>query len=124
VRRRDEMTGSKEDNPITASRNDHAQSKCQRAWPAKSVNTHHSIVFIVLLFQENKSFRDSTICIHPLMYVKPCREQYYQREKNLTFATREDKKRSNTAGPSSRREREFKANNRNSRGFDEKEHLW
>jgi hypothetical protein len=32
-------------------------------------------VFIVLLFQENKSFGASTICIHPLMYVKPCREQ-------------------------------------------------
>jgi hypothetical protein len=75
VRRRDEMIGSKEDDPITASRNDHAQSMCQCAWPATSVNTHHSIVFIILLFQENKSFGDSTICIHPLMYVKPCQEQ-------------------------------------------------
>jgi hypothetical protein len=69
------MIGIKEDDSITASRNDHAQSKCQRAGPATSVNTHHSIVFIILLFQENKSFADSTICIHPLMYVKPCREQ-------------------------------------------------
>jgi hypothetical protein len=76
MRRREEMFGSKEDDPITASRNDHAQSKYQRAWPATSVNTHYSIVFIVLLFQENKSFGDSTICIHPLMYVKPCREQF------------------------------------------------
>jgi hypothetical protein len=76
VRRRDEMTGRQEDDPITASRNDHAQSKCQREWPATSVNTHHSIVFIVLLFQENKSYGDSTICIHPLMYMKPCREQF------------------------------------------------
>jgi hypothetical protein len=30
-----------------------------------------------LLFQENKSFGASTICIHPLMNTKkPCREQY------------------------------------------------
>ncbi len=70
-----EKSGSKEDDPITASRNDHAQSKCQRAWPTIDVNTHVSNVFIVLLFQENKSFGASTICIHPLMYVKPCREQ-------------------------------------------------
>jgi hypothetical protein len=34
-----------------------------------------ALCFIVLLFQENKSFGASTICIHPLMYVKPCREQ-------------------------------------------------
>jgi hypothetical protein len=40
-----------------------------------SVNTLSNIVLIVLLFQENKSFGASTICIHPLMYVKPCREQ-------------------------------------------------
>jgi hypothetical protein len=53
MRRRDEMFGSKEDDPITASRNDHGQSKCQCAWPATSVNTYCSIVFIVLLFQEN-----------------------------------------------------------------------
>jgi hypothetical protein len=32
-------------------------------------------VLIELLFQENKSFGASTICIHPLMYVKPCGEQ-------------------------------------------------
>ncbi len=29
----------------------------------------------MLLFQENKSFGFITICIHPLMYKKPCREQ-------------------------------------------------
>jgi hypothetical protein len=40
-----------------------------------SVNTLSNIVLIVLLFQENKSFGASTICIYPLMYVKPCREQ-------------------------------------------------
>jgi hypothetical protein len=68
------MVRSKEDDPITASRNDHAQSKCQRAWPATSENTHYSIVFTVLLFQESKSFGDSTICVHPLMYVKPCEQ--------------------------------------------------
>ncbi len=37
--RRGEMFGSKEDDPITTSMNDHAQSKCQRAWPVTSVNT-------------------------------------------------------------------------------------
>jgi hypothetical protein len=39
-----------------------------------SVNSRSNFVLIVLLFQENKSFGASTICIHPLMYVKPCRE--------------------------------------------------
>jgi hypothetical protein len=41
----------------------------------KRVNILSNIVLIALLFQENKSFGASTICIHPLMYVKPCREQ-------------------------------------------------
>ncbi len=39
-----------------------------------SGNTLISIVLIVSLFQENKSFGASTIYIHPLMYVKPCQE--------------------------------------------------
>jgi hypothetical protein len=78
VWRRSKMAGSKEDDPITASSNNHAQSKCQCASFSNSVNTCHSIVFIVLLFQENKSFGASTICNHPLMYVKPCREQERQ----------------------------------------------
>jgi hypothetical protein len=73
---RDKMARSKEVDPIMTSRNDHAQSKCQRAWPVTSVNTHCSIALIVLLFQENKSFGDNTICIHPLMYVESCREQF------------------------------------------------
>jgi hypothetical protein len=42
------------------------------------VNTFISIVLIVLLFQENKSFGASTICIHPLMYVKPCRDLFHK----------------------------------------------
>jgi hypothetical protein len=41
----------------------------------ESVNILSISVLIVLLFQENKSFGARTICIHPLMYVKPCREQ-------------------------------------------------
>ncbi len=41
----------------------------------ESVNILGIIVLIALLFQENKSFGASTIYIHPLMYVKPCREQ-------------------------------------------------
>ncbi len=47
-----------------------------------------NIVLIALLFQENKSFGASTICIHPLMYVKPCREhlQYYASTKMKFFA--------------------------------------
>ncbi len=80
MERRDRMAVSKEDDPITTPRNDHAQSKCQRAWPGASVNTHCSIVFIVLLFQENKSFGDSSSCIHPLMYVESCREQYCSKQ--------------------------------------------
>jgi hypothetical protein len=75
MERRDKMARSKEDDPITAPRNDHAQSKCRCAWPAASVNTRCSVVLIVLLFQENKSCGDNTICIHPLMYVESCREQ-------------------------------------------------
>ncbi len=41
----------------------------------ESVNILSSIVLIALLFQENNSFGASTICIHPLMYVKPWQEQ-------------------------------------------------
>jgi hypothetical protein len=42
----------------------------------KCVNIPSNIVLIVLLFQENKSFGAITICIHPLMYKKPCQEQF------------------------------------------------
>jgi hypothetical protein len=38
--------------------------------------SHQKPCLIVFLFQENKSFGASTICIHPLMYVKSCREHY------------------------------------------------
>ncbi len=70
------MTEDKEDGSITASKNDHAQSKCQCASGVNSVTYPlQELCFIVLMFQENKSFGASTICIHPLMYVKPCREQ-------------------------------------------------
>jgi hypothetical protein len=40
------------------------------------------------LFQENKSFGASTICIHPLMYVKLCREQL-QMDIHYPFANSE-----------------------------------
>jgi hypothetical protein len=71
------MSENKEDDPITASRNDHAQSKCHCASISNSVTYPlQELYFIILLFQENKSFVASTICIHPLMYVKPCREQF------------------------------------------------
>ncbi len=44
VRRHNKMSGSKEDDPITASRDDHAQSKCKRATINNSANIRHSIV--------------------------------------------------------------------------------
>ncbi len=40
VRRHNKMSESKEDDPITASRDDHAQSKCHRASISNSVNVH------------------------------------------------------------------------------------
>ncbi len=49
----------------------------------KRVNILSNIVLIALLFQENKSFGASTICIQPLMYVKPCREQLTSLKKRL-----------------------------------------
>jgi hypothetical protein len=70
------MSENKEDDPIMASRDDYAQSKCHCASVGNSVKyLLQELCFIVLLFQENKSFGASTICIHPLMYGKPCREQ-------------------------------------------------
>jgi hypothetical protein len=41
----------------------------------KCVNILVTLFLLYLLFQENKSFGAITICIHPLMYKKPCREQ-------------------------------------------------
>jgi hypothetical protein len=40
----------------------------------KCVNILVTLYLLYLLFQENKSFGAITICIHPLMYKKPCRE--------------------------------------------------
>jgi hypothetical protein len=69
------MAESKEDDPTTASRDDYAQSECHCALYSNSVTyPPQESYLIVLLFQENKSFGASTICIHPLMYGKPCRE--------------------------------------------------
>ncbi len=42
----------------------------------KCVNILVTLYLLYLLFQENKSFGAITICIHPLMYKKPCREQF------------------------------------------------
>jgi hypothetical protein len=73
------MSESKEDDPTMASRNDNAQSECHCAMYSNIVTYPlyplRELRLIVLLFQENKSFGASTICIHPLMYGKPCREQ-------------------------------------------------
>ncbi len=70
------MSESKEDDPTTASRNDYAQSECHCALYSNSVTYPlQELCLIVLLFQDNKSFGASTICIHLLMYRKPCREQ-------------------------------------------------
>ncbi len=52
-RRRSKMSENKEDNPITASRNVHAQSKCHCASISNSVTYPlQELYFIVLLFQE------------------------------------------------------------------------
>jgi hypothetical protein len=56
-RRRSEMAENEEDGSTTASRNDHAQSKCHCASVSNSVTYPlEDLCFIVLLFQENKSF--------------------------------------------------------------------
>jgi hypothetical protein len=76
------MRRRKEDDPFMASGRKHAQSELTCiAYKKKGVNIPNNIVLIVLLFQENKSFGAITICIHPLMYKKPCREQYPSTEK-------------------------------------------
>jgi hypothetical protein len=70
------MRRREEDDPFMASGCDHAQSELTCiANKKKACKYPSNIVLIALLFQENKSFGASTICIHPLMYVKPCREQ-------------------------------------------------
>jgi hypothetical protein len=70
------MAESKEDDPTKASRGDYAQNECHCALYSNSVTYPlQELYLIVLLFQENKSFGASTICIHPLMYRKSCREQ-------------------------------------------------
>ncbi len=75
------MAGSKEDDPTTASRDDYAQSECHCSLFSNSVTYPlQEPYLIVLLFQENKSFDASAICIHPLMYGKPCREHVYALE--------------------------------------------
>jgi hypothetical protein len=79
VRRRDKMRRRKEDDPFMASECKHAQSKLMCiANKKKACKYPGNIVLIALLFQENKSFGASTICIHPLMYIKPCREHVQQ----------------------------------------------
>ncbi len=66
----------KEDYPFMASRCEHAQSKFT-CIAKKKVCDVNVLVTLYLLFQENKSFGTITICIHPLMYEKPCREQLF-----------------------------------------------
>ncbi len=58
-----------------ASEREHAQSEFMCiASRRKCVNIVVTSYLLYLLFQENKSFGAITICIHPLMYKKPCRE--------------------------------------------------
>jgi hypothetical protein len=45
-----------------------------------------TLYLLYLLFQENKSFGAITICIHPLMYKKPWREQYILRMYSQIYA--------------------------------------
>jgi hypothetical protein len=67
MRRRQE---DKEDDPFMASGCQHAQSELMCT--ARKIKVNVSVMYILLyllylLFQENKSFGASTICIHPLM---------------------------------------------------------
>jgi hypothetical protein len=67
MRRRQE---DKEDGPFMASRCQHAQSKLMCIAKKIKVNVSvisYSLYLLYFLFQENKSFGVSTICIHPLM---------------------------------------------------------
>jgi hypothetical protein len=67
MRRRRE---DKEDDPFTASKCQHAQSKSMCTAGRWKVNPLLMYIFAYLLylfFQENKSFGVRTICIHPLM---------------------------------------------------------
>jgi hypothetical protein len=67
MRRRQE---DKEDDPFMASRCQHAQSELMCIAKKIEVNVSvilYSLYLFYLLFQENKSFGASTICIHPLM---------------------------------------------------------
>jgi hypothetical protein len=76
VRRRDKMRIRREDDPFMASECEHAQSELTCIANAKKACKYPSnSVLIALLFQKNKSFGVIIICIHPLAYVKPCREQ-------------------------------------------------
>jgi hypothetical protein len=67
MRRRQE---EKEDNPFMASGCQHAQSELMCTARKIKVNVLIMCIFVYLLnllFQENKSFGASTICIHTLM---------------------------------------------------------
>jgi hypothetical protein len=68
-----------------ASRCEHAQSKftCivqEEVFKNKCTNVLVTLYLLYLLFQENKSFGAITICIHPLMYKKPCQEHWLRHE--------------------------------------------
>jgi hypothetical protein len=68
----------KEDDPFMASERELAQSKFMcttQEESVKCVNMLVTLYLLYLLFQENKSFGAITICIHPLMYKKPCQEE-------------------------------------------------
>jgi hypothetical protein len=61
---------NEEDDPFMASGCQHAQSELMCTARKANVNALVMYIFVYLLyllFQENKSFVASTICIHPLM---------------------------------------------------------
>ncbi len=75
-RRRSKMTKDKEDSSITASRSDYAQSKCHCASGSNSVRYPlWELWLLYYCFKKINHLVPVTICIHPMMYVKPCREQ-------------------------------------------------
>ncbi len=70
------MTEDKEDGSIMASRNDYAQSKCSSASGSHSVTClYKNCSSLYYCFRKINHLVPVAICIHPLMYVKPRREQ-------------------------------------------------
>ncbi len=77
--RRNKMTEDMEDGSFTASRDSYAQSECNVYCIISSImyimySHQKSRALLYSCFRKINHLVSVTICIHPLMYVKPCRE--------------------------------------------------